>query len=236
MNNTENMNRLTKEELAEALKGLPVGEIHCFDAIGSTNDFGFECSAAGAPDMTIITAYEQTKGRGRMQREWITKPGSSLPMTVIIRPTAEEMANLNLFSPLTGLAVREGLLHRYAIESKIKWPNDVLLKSRKICGILCESQWEGDRLNALILGIGINLLHGSAPELPDLNYPASSVEDETGTVIPRAEWGSSGRQQGALHSHRHCTRRFADHNGSKRKNKNLDSRRNISAGNSRNQE
>ena len=182
------MNRLTKEELAEALKGLPVGEIHCFDAIGSTNDFGFECSAAGAPDMTIITAYEQTKGRGRMQREWITKPGSSLPMTVIIRPTAEEMANLNLFSPLTGLAVREGLLHRYAIESKIKWPNDVLLKSRKICGILCETQWEGDRLNALILGIGINLLHGSAPELPDLNYPASSVEDETGTVIPRVEW------------------------------------------------
>ena len=182
------MEKLTKDELIEVLKDLPVGEIHCFDEIGSTNDFGFECSAAGAPDMTVITAFEQTKGRGRMQRKWITAPGTSLPMTVIIRPTSEEMKYLNLFSPLTGLAVREGLLKGYKIDSRIKWPNDVLLNRRKICGILCETQWEGDQLNALILGVGINLLHGSAPEIPDLNYPASSVEDETGVIIPRAEW------------------------------------------------
>ena len=182
------MKSLTKEELTETLKGLPVGEVHCFDAIGSTNDFGFERSAAGAPDMTVITAFEQTKGRGRMQRKWITAPGTSLPMTVIIRPSAEEMEHINLFSPLTGLAVREGLLRGYGINSLIKWPNDVLLNRRKICGILCETQWEGNRLNALILGVGINLLHGSAPDIPDLNYPASSVEDETGVIIPRAAW------------------------------------------------
>ena len=182
------MEKLTQEELTQALTGLPVGEIHCFDAIGSTNDFGFERSAAGAPDMTVITAFEQTKGRGRMQRKWITVPGASLPMTVIIRPTEDEMEHLNLFSPLTGLALHEALREGWHIESEIKWPNDVLLNRRKISGILCETQWEGSRLNALILGVGINLYHGSAPDIPDITYPASSVEDETGTAIPRTEW------------------------------------------------
>lgn len=182
------MEKLTQNELVKALSGLPVGEIHCFDAIGSTNDFGFERSAAGAPDMTVITAYEQTKGRGRMQRKWITVPGASLPMTVIIRPTETEMEFLNLFSPLTGLAIHEALRECRNIESEIKWPNDVLLNRRKISGILCETRWEGSTLNALILGVGINLYKGSAPDIPDITYPASSVEDETGTAIPRTEW------------------------------------------------
>ena len=182
------MNKLTQEELSKILTGLPVGNIYCFDSIGSTNDYGFEMAASGAADMTIITAFEQTKGRGRMERKWITAPGTSLPMTIIIRPKEDEMVHLNLFSPLTGLAVHEGLKRDYHIESQIKWPNDVLLNRRKISGILCETQWEGDRLNALILGVGINLLHGSAPEITDLNYPASSVEDETGMIIPSAKW------------------------------------------------
>ena len=180
--------KLTEAVLAETLHGLPVGEIHCPESVGSTNDLGFELSADGAPDMTVITAFEQTKGRGRMHREWITVPGSCLPMTVIIRPTPAEMHCLNLFSPLTGLAIREGLFHGYGIDCRIKWPNDVLLNRKKIAGILCEMQWEGDRLKGLILGAGLNLLHGSAPEMPDLTYPASSVEDETGAVISRAEW------------------------------------------------
>ena len=182
------MKPLTQQELEESLEGLPIGEIYCFESIGSTNDYGFERSAAGAPDMSIITAFEQTKGRGRMQRKWITAPGTSLPMTIIIRPTSEEKDCLNLFSPLTGMAIREGLMQDYDIESQIKWPNDVLLNRRKISGVLCETQWEGNTLQALILGVGINLLHGSAPDVPDLNYPASSIEDETGIIIPRTEW------------------------------------------------
>lgn len=182
------MEKLIKEELQDALTGLPIGDVYCFDAIGSTNDFAFDLSAAGAPDMTVITAFEQTKGRGRMERRWITVPGTSLPLTVLIRPTDEELRFINLFSPLTGLAVREGLLLDHGIDCRIKWPNDVLLNGKKISGILCETQWEGGRLNALILGVGLNLLHGSAPDLPDLNYPASSVEDETGVIIQRPAW------------------------------------------------
>ncbi len=177
---------LTREELAGSLEGLPVGEIHCFERIGSTNDFGFERASAGAADLSVITAFEQISGRGRMHRKWVTVPGTSLPLTVIIRPTAAELRYLNLFSPLTGLAVREALSAGWSIDAEIKWPNDVLLNRRKICGVLCETQWEGNHLNALILGLGTNLLHGAAPEIPDLTYPASSVEDETGIVIGRA--------------------------------------------------
>ena len=112
------MEKLIKEELQKALSDLEVGKIYCFDSIGSTNDFGFERSSAGDPDMTIITAFEQTKGRGRMQRTWVTKPGTSLPMTVIIRPTSAEMAFLYLFSPLTGLALREALRKDYGISER----------------------------------------------------------------------------------------------------------------------
>lgn len=180
--------KLTREELITALGDLPVGEIRCLDSVDSTNDAAFEWAAEGAPDLSIVTAFEQTKGRGRMQRQWVTIPGTSVPMTVIIRPQGSEMGFLNLFSPLTGLAVHEALRAGYGIESRVKWPNDVLLNRKKICGILCETKWEGGRLRALILGLGTNLLRGSAPEIPDITYPATSVEDETGIIIPRADW------------------------------------------------
>lgn len=182
------MEKLSQASLKQALNDLPIGDLYYFDSIGSTNDFGFEQAASEAPDMTVITAFEQTNGRGRMQRKWITVPGTSLPMTVIIRPTEAEMELLNLFSPLTGLALREALRTGWNIKSEIKWPNDVLLNRRKISGILCEAQWEGGELNAMILGVGTNLYHGSAPDIPDITYPASSIEDETGTIIPQSEW------------------------------------------------
>lgn len=178
----------TEQELKRVLAGLPIGDVHYFETIGSTNDYGFTCSEAGAPDMTVITAFEQTAGRGRMHRKWVTVPGTSLPMTVIIRPKPCELDHLNLFSPLTGLAVREALSAGWGIQSEIKWPNDVLLNRKKICGILCEIKWEEDQLKSLILGLGTNLRHGAAPDIPDLTYPASSIEDETGIVISRSDW------------------------------------------------
>lgn len=178
----------TEQNLKQILSDLPIGDIYYFDTIGSTNDYGFKCAEAGAPDLTVITAFEQTSGRGRMHRKWVTVPGTSLPMTVVIRPHPGEIDYLNLFSPLTGLAVREALADGWGIESEIKWPNDVLLNRKKICGILCETLWEGDQMKSLILGLGTNLLHGAAPDIPNLTYPASSVEDETGIIIPRLDW------------------------------------------------
>ena len=183
-----NANEMSSAVLKEALAGLPVGDLYYYDSVGSTNDIAMELSAGDAPDMTIVTAGAQVAGRGRMQRVWVTQPGSSLPMTILIRPTETERANLNLFSPYVGLAVHEALREDYGIESEIKWPNDVLLHRRKISGILCEMQWGGEELRGLVLGIGVNLLHGSVPEIRDITYPASCVEDETGTAIPRPKW------------------------------------------------
>lgn len=184
----QNANELNSAVLKDALAGLPVGDLYYYDTIGSTNDAAIELTAGDAPDMTVVTAGAQLAGRGRMQRVWVTQPGSSLPMTILIRPTETERANLNLFSPYVGLAVHEALREDYGIASEIKWPNDVLLNRRKISGILCEMRWSGDELRGLVLGIGMNLLHGSVPAIRDINYPASCVEDETGVAIPRPRW------------------------------------------------
>lgn len=184
----QNANDLSSAVLKEALQGLAVGDLYYYDTIGSTNDAALELAAGDAPDMTIIAAGAQVAGRGRMQRVWVTQPGSSLPMTILIRPTEMDCANLNLFSPYVGLAVHEALREDYGIASEIKWPNDVLLNRKKISGILCETRWSGDELRGLVLGIGMNLLRGSVPEIRDINYPASCVEDETGIAIPRARW------------------------------------------------
>ena len=92
-----------------------------------------------------MIADQQTKGRGRLGRSWVTNPGAALAFSIILRPTAEEIDHLGLFSPLAGLAVCLALQNLH-LPAEIKWPNDVLLARRKTCGILAESVWQGEQL------------------------------------------------------------------------------------------
>jgi BirA family transcriptional regulator, biotin operon repressor / biotin---[acetyl-CoA-carboxylase] ligase len=172
--------------LRQALINTPVSRIRAFDTIGSTNDEALRWVEEGAPDFALVIADEQTKGRGRFNRLWITRPEASLAFSVICNPNAQEQTySGNLFAPMCGLAVWQTLANTLGLEPLIKWPNDVLLDRQKCCGILVESIWAGTQCKGIVMGIGINIAPDSLP--PDANslFPATWIEKYTKQQVDR---------------------------------------------------
>ena len=153
---------------------------------GSTNDDCLELARDGQADGLVIVADRQTKGRGRQGRSWHTQPGSALAFTLLIRPNQEEQAYLGRFTALGGLALVK-TLQKHGVSAWVKWPNDVLINARKVCGILAETVWQADKAQAIALGMGVNILQGSLPAETRLVYPASDIETETGLRFDRWE-------------------------------------------------
>lgn len=164
---------------------LPLVEVRYSAVTGSTNDDALNWLEAGAADGSLVVADQQTTGRGRLQRRWITEPGAALAFSLILRPTPTETAHLALFAPLAGLAVADGLATCSGLTAAIKWPNDVLLKNKKACGILAESTWQGDRIAGVVLGIGVNVAPSAVPPAETLMFPAISIEEVTGRPVNR---------------------------------------------------
>jgi BirA family transcriptional regulator, biotin operon repressor / biotin---[acetyl-CoA-carboxylase] ligase len=179
---------MDQEKLDQKFKGLGLGEIRYYPSIGSTNTDALQWIEDGAPDFSLVIADEQTAGRGRFQRKWVTNPGAALAFTVIIHPRIEEMDAVNMFSPLAGLAVCSALESSLHLHPQIKWPNDVLVDCKKICGILTETVWTGDHLNGVAIGIGINISEMSIPPEEMLSFPATCVEEITHSPINRWEF------------------------------------------------
>lgn len=168
---------MDQKALFQALQGSLVSEMRWFDEIGSTNDEALCWIDAGAPDMALVAADQQTSGRGRFARQWVTQPGVSLAFTVILKPTKDEEKTVtSLYAPMAGLAVWQTLKEDYGLTAQIKWPNDVLLERRKCCGILVEAAWTGAMLNGIAVGIGINIAEGSLPPEHDALFPATWIE------------------------------------------------------------
>src|SRR5215471_1826954 len=115
----------------------PPFTIHHFTSLGSTNDHLKEM--VGAPEFTCVVADEQTAGRGRRARTWHSTPGDGLYLSILLLPESDSSSKLPLISLLAAVAVAETLIERGVSEVDIKWPNDVLVNDRKICGILAEA-------------------------------------------------------------------------------------------------
>lgn len=173
-------------ELKKSLSKLPLGDVQYFETIGSTNDEALAWAAADTPDLSVVIADEQTAGRGRLNRKWFTPKGTALAFSVVLRPTPEERPHLTRIVGLAALAVA-GSLQKHGLNSRIKWPNDVLIQDRKVCGILTESVWSGDDIDCVVIGIGVNVLKGAVPPRELLQFPATSLEDELGQAPDRAE-------------------------------------------------
>lgn len=152
---------------------------------GSTNDDCLAKAQQGEPEGLVIVADAQSKGRGRQGRAWFSQPGNSLTFTVLLRPSALEQTCSARFTALGGLALVTCLKQDFGVPAQLKWPNDVLINSRKTCGILAETSWRGSQLEAVVLGMGVNILSGAVPAQGNLNYPATSIQTETGLSLDR---------------------------------------------------
>ena len=156
----------------------------CYDSVGSTNDEAKRLARDGAAEGTFVWALEQTAGRGRRGRTWVSPPGN-LYASLILRPDcpAHRAAQIGFVAALAIGDALGAMLPRLG-RIAYKWPNDVLVNGRKIAGILLESEMTAlDKLTFLILGVGVNLT--TSPR--DMAFPATSVAEECdGEVVPAA--------------------------------------------------
>jgi len=153
-----------------------------FESLPSTNTEAARQAALGAPEGLCVVAREQTAGRGRRERSWVSAKDAGLYVSIVLRP-ALEVRHWPLITLAAALAVRDALEEACGVEADIKWPNDLLAGGRKLCGILAETA-EGARGRAVVLGVGVNLRRGSFP--PEIGDTATSVEEQTGRA-PDAE-------------------------------------------------
>lgn len=157
------------------MQSLPTSIIR-FESLGSTNTEAASWAMQGADEGLCIVADEQTAGRGRLERRWVSPKGAGLYCSIVLRPHIAQRS-LPLITLMASLAVRDALLATCTLNTDIKWPNDVLAEGRKLCGILAEVI-ETTVGRAVVVGIGINLSQESFPA--ELSESATSVEGVTG--------------------------------------------------------
>lgn len=150
--------------------------VRFYPQVGSTNDLAAAWAAAAAPAGAVVLTEEQTAGRGRRGRAWQAAPGSSLLLSMVLRPRLSP-EHLPRAALLGAVALAEALAG-LGLAPDIKWPNDVLLDGKKTAGILAEAVWSGHTLQAVVLGIGVNVYAHALPESALL--PATTVESALG--------------------------------------------------------
>jgi BirA family biotin operon repressor/biotin-[acetyl-CoA-carboxylase] ligase len=143
-----------------------------FDSLPSTNLEAARRAVAGAAEGLCVVAAEQTAGRGRLQRQWVSPKGAGLYFSIVLRPQFDQSA-WPLLTLMAAVAVHDALLAACTLETDIKWPNDILVNEKKLCGILAETV-ETSLGRAVIVGIGINLENSSFPT--EFERVATSVE------------------------------------------------------------
>ena len=175
---------LTFEEIKNYLNTEYIGRnIIYYDSIGSTNSIAKELAERGKEHGTVIISEEQTMGRGRLGRNWISPKHKGIWMSIILRPDIVT-ENISLITLIGAAAVQKAIV-KMGIKTSIKWPNDIVLNSRKVCGILTEMSGEIDHINYLVMGIGINV-NLEENDLPmDLKEMATSLKIESGKYMDR---------------------------------------------------
>lgn len=154
-----------------------------FDTIDSTNLRAKLEAEAGAPQGTLIVADEQSAGRGRRGREWDSPAGKNIYCTLLLRPDMDPN-RASMLTLVMALAVAEGIRRTCRLETQIKWPNDIVIEGRKVCGMLTEMSVERDYIHYVVVGVGINVGVQEFPEA--LRETAASLQQFTGAPVNRA--------------------------------------------------
>lgn len=179
---TKTPDKLIAEEIRYNLKTKLLGKyIFCYNKVNSTNDIAGRLAKDIGEEGIVVLAESQTKGRGRRDRFW-SSPEGGLYMSLVLKPdnNPEELAK---FYILSSVAVAGALRKITGASFLIKWPNDIVVQDKKVSGILAEGSISNNKLEYLILGIGVNVNVGS-DKLPD---GSTSILDETGKVYLKSE-------------------------------------------------
>ena len=163
-------------------------EIEYLQIVDSTNDYAKMMAMDGGVHGLLVTAEEQTGGKGRRGRAWVTPAGTAIAMSMVLRPQlAPEKASM--LTLVAGLAVTEAIRKVTGLNALLKWPNDVVVNGKKTTGILTEMTMKGASIDFVILGIGINVNVTEFPE--EICDIATSLFLETGYLVDRAKLAAS---------------------------------------------
>lgn len=175
---------LSREEILSSVKGQWAGkEVLYFAETDSTNTEAKKAAENGAPHGTLAVAEHQTGGKGRRGRTWDSPGGTGIFMSLILRP---DMAppHASMLTLVAALAAAKGIEVCAQVEPLIKWPNDIVINGRKICGILTEMSADPDCINYVVVGIGINVNMEQFPE--EICQVAASIYTESGRKLKRS--------------------------------------------------
>lgn len=180
--------RLSAAEITAGLDTDRMGQhVIAHDEVVSTQPLAHDAAARGAKEGTLVLAELQTGGKGRLGRPWHSPKGTGIWMSLIIRP-AIPLPKTPQMTLLTAVSVARAIREETGLPVKIKWPNDIFIGDKKVCGILTELNAESDRVNYLVIGIGLNA-NSVAEDFPEeLAKIATSLRIESGEPIKRARF------------------------------------------------
>ena len=175
---------LTSEEVSSRIDTKMAGcEVVCLESVDSTNQVVKKMAEEGAREGTLVIADRQTAGKGRSGRVWETPRGSAVAMTLLLRPPLPP-ERISMVTLVMGMAVAEAVRETTGLDAGLKWPNDVVIGSKKVCGILTEMSAEMTCVNYIVIGVGINVNMTSFPE--EISGIATSLALESKKEWPRA--------------------------------------------------
>jgi len=149
----------------------------------STMDVAKQAAREGAAEGTIVIADQQTAGRGRLGRKWLSPPESSILLSIVLYPKLEELPRLNMAACL---AVARSIEKGTGLKPSIKWPNDVLIDGKKVSGVLMESDVQGDIVRYAIVGLAVNV-NLDPSSIPEIAETATSLKEALGHEVSRLE-------------------------------------------------
>lgn len=179
MSNKRNMTYSLQSQLNTKFVGR---QLYYYPSLTSTMEAAKKMASEGANEGTVVITDKQTAGRGRLGRAWLS-PRGSLALSIILKPSLNILPQLIM---VASLAVIHATRKIAGLETQIKWPNDILIRDKKVCGILIESEVKDRRVNLAIIGIGINVnLNPSA--FPEISNIATSLSHELGGEVSKTK-------------------------------------------------
>ena len=178
---------ISAEEIQQGLQTQCFGKhIDYAKKVSSTNQIAKQKATLGCPEGTVVIAEQQTSGRGRLGRKWVSPPETGIWMSILLRPRISP-AKAPFITIMAALATVRGIEEVTGIRASIKWPNDILIEKRKVCGILTEIHAEMEQIHYIVAGIGINVNQHAEDFPSEISDTAGSIAMVTGKSVQRRE-------------------------------------------------